>query len=489
MSGSAIDLSVLDRDVRRAAARVEQLRSLLALGTADARERARSFDPWEGARHTAAMTTYRAVTELEPSALDVPLRDGLLRWIHELLQARIGQELALADAEALHALDARLPAGRIAALKKAELEGAASAPTTGATTGAALEAPRESPHGPDPEAVTYAEAFAAIIAAPNEARAASALERAGELAARVAGVRKERRERCFEASRRLGLAHPFALATKGDVGALARALLDATEPLALDFLEAARKKADARWRASSAIQLGLAREARDGWPSRLTRRWLDAAFKALAPRGVDPGPLPEPLGGASFLRAASSWGFAWRTAGTPRSMPFGVARDPYPIPAFRFGFALGSVIAEPCFQKRALDLPSRLADAQSRVLRGAMFLHARTVAARALLASQEQVSPSLFEEVSLRLFGAPLPASLRDAWPEPDPAEPARLVALLGTHAFVRDLVNRFDDDWFRNPKAGRHLTSLACGPAFDPDPVPPDSPATLARAFENALG
>ena len=67
--------------------------------------------------------------------------------------------------------------------------------------------------------------------------------------------------------------------------------------------------------------------------------------------------------------------------------------------------------------------------------------------------------------------------------------EPARLLGLLGTRAFTRNLVERYDEDWFRNPKAGLHLTSMACGPAFDDEPVAESAPADLARAFEEALG
>lgn len=478
MAQNAIDLPVFDRDVRRAAGRVEQLRALLAQDSPAARAKAASFDPFEGLRHTATMATYRSLVELEPSVVDVPLRDGLLRWVHELLQARVGRDLALDDANALHTIDPRLPPSRVALVKKiAEARDLAAADST----------PRE--REPGAASNTYAEAFAAIVRAPDARRADGALERAGELASPVAAVRKERRLRRFEASRRLGLAHPFALATKTDVAAAARSVLDATEPLAVELLKAARKKEEARWRASSAIQHFLAREARDGWPARLTQRWLDDVFDALAPRGVDAGPLPEPLGGASFLRAAAAWGFAWRTSGAPRSMAFGLARDPYPASAFRFAFALAYVVAEPSFQKRALELPSRLANAQSRVLRASMFHHARLIAARALLAAEENVTESTFEELGARLFGAPLPAAMRDAWPDPRVTESARLDALLGTRAFLGQLVDRYDEDWFRNPKAGTHLTSLACGPAFDVDSVPEGAPAVLARTFEEALG
>ncbi len=480
MSEDAIELTLLDPDVRRAAGRVDQRRALLAQGTTDARERARAFDVWEGVRHTATQATFKKLAAMEPprlSLLDVPLRDGLLRWTHELLQERIGQDLALADADACRALDERLPAHRIAALKAAEKERLAA--------GGDADAPRDV----ESAAYTYADALAAVIHAPDDVRASAALERAAELAPPVAAVRKERRERRFEAARRLGLEHPASLVTKSDVGRAARAFLDDSEALSVELLKIARKKHEGPWRASSAIQLAHAREANDGWPSHLGGRWLDDAFKALAPRGVDPGRLPEPLGGASFLRSAMAWGHAWKTAGTPRSMPFAIARSPHGTPAHRFGFALAWVVADPIFQRRGLDLPSRVVSAQSRMLRRTAFFYARTVAARALLGAEETVSAAAFEEIGARLFGAPLPAAMRDAWPDPRSSDPARLVALLGARAFVRDLVERYDDDWFRNPRAGSHLTSLACGPADDDDPIADGAPLDLARTFEQALG
>lgn len=478
MSNAALELTVLDGAVRRAAGRVDKLRALLSAGTRNSRDEARAFDPWEGVRHASVQSTYRALLELEPSRLDAPLRAGLLRWVHELLQSRLDQELAIADADAENALDSRLSRARAALLtaqaSKAEL---------GATTA------HDTHGGIDARPNTYREALAAAIAAPNDARASAALTLAGELAAPIAAVRKERRERRFEVARRLGLAHPFELTSKCNVAKLASALLDATEPLAIEIFKDARKRSEDSWRAASAVQLAIGRRARDGWPSHLGQRWLDGAFKVLGPRGVSVGPLPEPLGSATFLRAVMAWGFAWKTAGTPRSMPFAIAHDPYPVPAFRFGFALASVVAEPSFQSRVLDLPSRLAVSQGRVLRTTMLLHARTLAVRTLLASEERVEGARFEELGVRLFGAPLPSSMRDAWPDPRPAEAARLLGLLGTHAFVRSLVDRFDDDWFRNPKAGAHLTSMACGPAFDVEPLDETAPAVLARAFEEALG
>ena len=478
MADPIIDLPALDRDVSRVAQRLERLRQWLALGTKNGRDQARAFDPFD-ARVAAMKSTYDALGKDTPSLLDVPLREGLLRWVHELLQARVGLDLTLTDADEETELDPRLSASQLAELRAQDLARIAVGPG-------------EPPAAKDTrghDAHTYRDAFRAIVTAPHDGLAGAALTRAGELSLRVAAVRKERRERRFEAARRIGLAHPWALASTLDVRALALSFLDATEPLATAIFKRARKDAEGPWRASSAIQLALGHGAQQGWPAHLGQRWLDEAFAAIAPRGVEIGVLPAPLGSATFLRAAMRWGFAWRTTGTARSLPFALARDPYPVPAHRFGFAIASVVADAAFQRRALDLPARTAAAQSRVLRTTMFLHARTIAARAVLGADESTSASLFEEITSRVFGAPLPASMRDAWPEPRVGEPAQLLGLLGTQAFVRDLVQRYDDDWFRNPKAGKHLTSLACGPAFDLEPLSPTAAADLARAFEETIG
>ena len=192
---------------------------------------------------------------------------------------------------------------------------------------------------------------------------------------------------------------------------------------------------------------------------------------------------------ATFVRAAATWGMTWKAAATPRAMPFALARDPYPAPAHRFGFAIAHAVTEPAFQRRALELPSRIADAQSRVLRTTALLHVRALAARVLLGASEHVDAALFEETTLRAFGAPLPSSLMNAWPAPRVDDPIRLLALLGTPGFVKSLVDRYDEDWFRNPKAGTHLMGLAVGPAHDPEPPPEGAVRALGGWFEEVLG
>jgi hypothetical protein len=240
------------------------------------------------------------------------------------------------------------------------------------------------------------------------------------------------------------------------------------------------------------MHLGLARDAVHGWPARLGVRWLDDAFSPLSTRPLDPRSLPKlptAFGGASFLRAGYLRGFALRTSGTARMLPFGLARDPYPVSAHRFGCAFALAIAAPAFQRRVLDLPSRMATTQARSLGISILLYMRTLAARFVLSCQERIDSATFEELTSRVFGAPLPGAMRDAWPEPRADEMARFLATMSAHGFVRDLVSRFDEDWFRNPRAGMHLAGLACAPMFVDEPLAENVVAEVACAFEEALG
>jgi hypothetical protein len=461
MTNLGPDLLQLDRDVRRAARSLFRFESLLKSGTDASREQARASDPFDSTRHTSARGTYDELCKMQPSLLDVPLRDALARWVHELLQARISTDLAVAAADAEHYVEP------------------SSAPPV---------SPAERPLVAPLDECDYREAFERFVLAPNDAQADTALARVCDLAPRVSAVRNEQRMRRQEAARRLGLAHPNALAGGDNAFSLASAFLDATQPLADELARHARPSMKGDPRAATFVQRALGRDATEGWPAHALQRWLDDAFRSMAPRCVNAGPLAPPTSSASFLRAAYTWGFAWKASGTPASMPFALARDPYSPLGHRLGFTMASVVGEPIFQKRVLELPARIANNQARHLRATMFAYARTLAVRTLLSTSERVTVSRFEDLTSRLFGTPLPAVLHEAWPDVRADETTRFLALFSANTFIEQLVQRFDEDWFRNPKAGAHLTSLACAPAFVADPVENDSAARTARAFERAL-
>lgn len=434
------EVLLIDRDVRRASE---------ALGrAADMKvDDARAFDPFAGVRRVAGKALFDELSAWKAPAHEALMREALLRWIHELLQARVGYELACDEREALAAVDEN-----------------------------AFETAR-----------SYEEAWQWLLAEANPARALFHLERAAALAAPVAAVRRERRARRLEASRRLGLERPSAALE------LARAVLDATEPLAAQLIRDQRKRTEGTFVVTHGMRIGFADAAPEGWPAKLLARWLREVFGAVAPRAFAMPALPSAITAATFLRGAYCFGHTLRLAGVPRSLPFVLARDPAPVAPHVFGGAFAAAMAAAPFQRRALGLPSRIARAQERVLGIALLWGLRLVCARLVLTYDAEVDREVFAEMGTRLFGLPMPATLRDAWPAAPIDLSARVVGAVRAFDFERDLAARFDDDWYRNPKVGAHLAAVAAGPAWDGEaPAEPPiqtGPRRIARAFEESLG
>lgn len=406
-------------------------------------------DPFGSRRDVAGQTAFRALQELVPSMVDVPQRDGLLRWVHELLQARIAWDLVIDEAAARHLQDPSLP------------KNAAGIPRT------------------------FEEARGSLLHATHPVAIDNALARLDVLAVPVFAVRAEMRARRKEIATRLGLANPWSLAT-GDtsITALATRVLDATEPLAIELHRLAKRSEEPGSLVAKTFAAAFARDAQEGWPAYLTPRWLEESFQTLAPRQPRNVEMPEALGGASFLRAAMNWGRALRLASTPRSLPFGLARDPYPIEAWTHGTLFTIAVAGPIFGKRRLGLSAKKADKQARTLAPALFLGLRRLAAEVL---------GLGEELSARVYGAPLPPMLA-ALGSLSGAEridaPARLLGMLRGDRLARSFVQRFDEDWFDNPRAGSYLAAVASGPVWTPMADDEDRGVdVLARAFEERLG
>jgi hypothetical protein len=469
-----LHLVTLDGRVARASKALERDQARLA--TKEGREEARLREPLDGLRDVAGQSTFNALRELSLGPIQIPHRDALLRWVHELLQARVGWELSVDEADAVHKVDPAL-ARRLARAEHAQ-----------------------------GELASFDEARRALLDAPTAADASitqvrgwsTRITRLADLAPPVAAVRKELRSRRFEASRRLGLEHPWALATSksaADLEALARALLDATEPLARELYKDARRRAgEGAVGPARSILDAFAPDAREGWPARLVPRWFEDVFRAIAPRPPRIA-LPGAIGGASFLRAAAEWGAALRLGSVARTLPFALARDPYPIESFVLGDALALAVAGRAFARRKLGLPARSADAHHRALARALLTEVRSIAGELVAGMRDVVRDDELEEMTARLFGAPLATPLAEAWSYGGFSgrrrvdAPARLVAAVRSHGFVRDLVDRFDEDWFDNPRAGAHLASIGAGPVWHGEVPEVDVTPAIARAFEEALG
>lgn len=442
-----IDLPTLDRRVKEAHAGVAS--ALDELDRLKPEERPDfTSDAFGARRDVAGQSTFVALRELAPVAFEVPLRDGLLRWVHELLQTRVAWDLLIDEANARHLPDPSLPRN---------------------ATGIAR---------------TFEEARRALLVATHPVAIDGALERLAVLAVPVVAVRSELRARRQEVASRLGIG-PATLATDGkDIAALATRVLDATEPLAAELHRRTSKSDEAGSVAARSIASGFAHDAVHGWPAHLTARWLEDVFQTIAPRTPNDVVLPEALGGASFLRAAWTWGRALRLGSIPRSLPFGLARDPSPVEAFAYGALLATAVAGPVFAKRKLALSAKVAEAQARPLARARFLALRRQAASIV---------GIDEGLSARLHGEPLPASLRalGTFSGNDRVDaPARLLGLLRGDRLARSLVDHHDVDWFDNPRAASYLAAVAAGPAWTPMTEDEDAGiAVLVKGFEERLG
>ena len=448
------DFFALDREVARAAQSLAKYRAKLYADPAAVAD----DDPFAPYRHVASRATWRALTELTPSAVDRALHAGLLRWIEALVDARVGlpEEGALAEARLA-------PEGRF--------------------------------DGDPPERVSFARAMRELATAPRAAEARLWLAAAADAGEGVASARRARASKRVEVASRMGRAHPWEAMVPFAPGALrdsAQAFLDATE----DIARATWKEADAEGDdAAARIVVAGARDAGDGWPARLTTSFfLDVFGEGARRRPVAARRWPPPASAASFARALAEFGFAARVAAAPASLPFVLAREPAFVSAYRVAFVFGALAADPAFYLGGLRTSGRSALAQARALTRTALLDARMNAARLLLGDDRAFARrDRFDEIGTRVFGSALDPRLRGAFPAARDDEPARWVGLLEARALRDGLRAHFDEDWFRNPRAWSHLEGLGTR-VEDGEQAPPpqdhleNSAKALGDAFEEAL-
>jgi len=454
---SVQDLAAIDRDVARTYARWREWRRALF----EDPEAHAADDPFAApwARRCAGKSTYDALRVDAPSAFEAPWRDGLRAWVAVLVQARLTRDVDVALARAVHAPRGVFRFGGASRL------------------------------------VAWRDVWRGVLTEPSRAGAIAWLDAATELAGGIGALARERAERRVEVGRRLGAAEPaYPHVPAGpSPAAFARALLDATDDVARAELAAARRREDLAGSEPSpvfAIRAALARDAGDGWPAHLTARWLDDLFGAYtAGLRIEPPRLPRAIGAASFARALEGFGAAYRAAaGVAGGGPFALASTPYPTDAYRVGAAFGAAPQARAFHVRALGTSARVAAAQARQMAASHLFEVRRRSLAPLLSDPSSPpAPDEFEALTARVLGAPLPAAFRFAWPAAHDDEPARVRALATALPLLRHLVDRFDEDWFRNPRAFEALRgSLVEEPA---DAAPADLAAALAGALEHALG
>ncbi|WP_394835288.1 hypothetical protein LVJ94_53205 [Pendulispora rubella] len=347
--------------------------------------------------------------------------------------------------------------------------------------------------------VSYREAWRGVVGETARGKAIAWFDAAAARGPAMAAPRRERRARREEVLRRLGLEGESALVPKelSVQGALAEAILAATHDLADAFLRDERKQegADAP-HPVDAIRIALARGAREGWPARLSPRWLHELFGGWLTGAArfELGPLPAAISGASFVRALEIFGQSFRRTSfeTRPTLPFALRSDPHFVDVHRTGALTASLAASPPFQRRALGLGKDGALLQARTLGKTLLFTLRLNAARVLLGAPT-ADGATWDDVTARLFGAPAARSLAGAWPECRDDEGARLVGSATVLPWLRTLVDEFDEDWFFNPRAFEALRARTLYPArawTEGEAVDPSQTARdIGRHFEELFG
>ncbi len=206
------------------------------------------------------------------------------------------------------------------------------------------------------------------------------------------------------------------------------------------------------------FRAALAVGAGEGWPAKLVPRWISSLFGPELFRGVsiDRITLPPPLGAASFVRAVHRVGRAWAFADRAPSAPFSMARRPHDELASSQGALLALALLEPAFHAKKLGLGRERARLQAteigRALVGWVRIEAVRVGAWPLLRGSAAARD--FEELSERALGRAIPGRLVGLLPFSGPDDAIAVLPFVRAFALRNRFRERFDDDWFDNPRA-----------------------------------
>jgi hypothetical protein len=317
-----------------------------------------------------------------------------------------------------------------------------------------------------------------------EPRAAAAIE---DLAPQLLDPLHEEESRRRETAETLGAHAACCLAPDADAAARAEALLAATEDEARDAMAwglraIGRNVKGATWVDAFAVR--RATDVAEGWPATLSPRWLaelargtpllsglniDARVDAarLVPRADLASLRLAPATGAwTFAHALYALGCALRLHGRDARAPFVTHTRPHDVRPYELGEAFLALVAQKSFHARARGVAAAKADASARRLHATRLFERRQLALRVRLAPElakgKRAFKEAFETLAPAALVAEVPVELATLLGAPGPLGPAedaaRLAAIDKGEALSRELTERFDLDWWRNPKSAEWI-------------------------------
>ena len=184
------------------------------------------------------------------------------------------------------------------------------------------------------------------------------------------------------------------------------------------------------------------------------------------------------LGATSFARGLAAFGEAFGELAASSTPPFVLTRPMVDLRPLRIGALLGGLAGEAVFARRVLGLGPGPARDHARTFARAAVAGGRLGAAavrtrRSLLPPRDDLDDRFCDETA-RAWGEPLPAELAGVLPRITEATPARFAAGLLAALDRSRMIERFDEDWYRNPRAAEALRALA---------AEPEAPVKIGRA------
>ena len=409
----SLDPLRLDRELASVAGAVRRWRRRLDGGAG------LDDDPFYGARLVTGKRAFGAVRDLPEYD---PLRPALLAWVYRLAEQRI-------DAGALIAVTVEMRHTEHVVTNPERVKLSPS----GLLSRALAEPPRRA---------AWLASFESVCAPLGEATC----------------LLWERRQ---EVASRMGLAGPDAIESPGaDVASAASAWLDRTA----DLLEG-----PSRMTLANVVDAALGEKAREGWPRALTPWTILDFFRGsdlFRDVDLDPGELPRAVAPASYLRALAQVGAAWVDATAPTDQPFVIAHDPFGLRRRTFGALFGSLPWSTPFARRALGLSgARLAE-HRRALGVTVLVASRAAALRVLCRRSallgRRAFREAFEEHVARAFRMATKPDVAGALFRLHADDPQRFAGMLLGGATAKQLVERHEEDWYRNPRAVEQLRDEA---------------------------
>ena len=419
MNDQELDPIAVDKDISRGASALRGWRRLLRTDVEQAAQEA-----WfDGARSVTTRTSFRWACSLGSGD---PLREPLRRWIYVLAVWRIAQPFV-----------ARVERMRQACRIRLE----------------------------DPEVAVAScrDILHRALADPIPERKGRWIDALGKHAGAVASAEKDLAAAVDEISSRLGVADPreLCVACEPDVVVeQARELLRRTDDLARELFAPARTFA-------GLLERLVARDVPGIWPARLTAGWLGDLFRKTALLegvAIDLGPLPPTIGASSFMRGLGRFGAAYARAATERSGLFVLHNDAAEGHPQRRGALFASLLCDPVFLRKKLGFSREVSQSVSRALARTALAAARLEATRCTVELAKAPGSEVQEAVEAA-FWVPVPRSLSGTLPRPRQGALSRLAATLRTAVDREELVQRFDEDWFDNPRAIATLREEDAGP------------------------